>query len=62
MSKTTAPTTSTNSIIYIVDIPFENALRKSRIYNCVKDAVINKVQSIPDIKKLKFNLELTFLV
>ena len=62
MSTTIAPTTSINLFDYIVDVPFVNALEKSNIYNCIKDAVIKKIQNIPEIQKLKMNPELTLLV
>ena len=42
MSTTTAPTTSTTSNHYIVDVPFVNTLEKSNLYNFIKDAVIKK--------------------
>ena len=47
------PTTSTVSSDYIVDIPFVNALEKSNIYACIKDALLIKIQKIPEIKKIK---------
>ena len=56
------PTTSINPPDYIVDIPFINALEKSNIYNCIRDAVLLKIQKIPEIQKLRLNVELTLLV
>ena len=56
------PTTSTNPPDYIVDIPFVNALEKSNMYNCIRDAIIVKIQKIPQLQSLKLNVELTLLV
>jgi hypothetical protein len=56
------PTTSTDPPDYIVDVPFVNALEKSNIYNCIRDAILQKVIKIPEIQKLKLNVELTLLV
>ena len=59
---TIIPTSSTTSSDYIVDVPFVHALEKSNIYNCIRDAIIQKIQKIPEIQKLKLNPELTLLV
>ena len=56
------PTTSTTPSDYIVDIPFVNALEKSNIYNCIRDAIIQKIQKIPQLQNLRLNPELTLLV
>ena len=56
------PTTSTNPPDYIIDIPFVNALEKSNMYNCIRDAIIVKIQKIPQLQSLKLNVELTLLV
>jgi hypothetical protein len=56
------PTSSTNAEDYIIDIPFLNALEKSNIYACVRDAIIHKLQKIPELQKMKLNPELTLLV
>ena len=59
---TIIPTSSTTSSDYIVDVPFVHALEKSNIYNCIRDAIIQKLQKIPEIQKLRLNPELTLLV
>ena len=59
---TITPTSSTTTTDYIVDVPFVNALEKSNIYNCIRDAIIQKLQKIPELQKLKMNPELTLLV
>ena len=56
------PTTSTDAPDYIVDIPFVNALEKSNIYNCIRDAILTKISKIPELQKLRLNVELTLLV
>jgi len=56
------PTTSTDAPDYIVDIPFVNALEKSNIYNCIRDAILTKITKIPELQKLRLNVELTLLV
>jgi hypothetical protein len=56
------PTSSTEPKDYIIDIPFVNALEKSNIYNCIRDAVILKIQKIPQLQSLRLNVELTLLV
>ena len=62
MSTTTNPTTSTNSIDYVVDFLFMHSLEKSNIYNCIKDASIQKLQKIPELQKLRQNPKITLLV
>ena len=59
---TIIPTSSTTSSDYIVDVPFMHSLEKSNIYNCIKDAIIQKLQKIPELQKLRLNPELTLLV
>ena len=39
-----------------------HSLEKSNIYNCIKDAIIQKLQKIPELQKLRLNPELTLLV
>ena len=56
------PTNSTEPKDYIVDIPFVNFLEKSNIYNCIRDAIIQKIQKIPQLQNLRLNPELTLLV
>ena len=55
-------TTSTDAPDYIVDIPFVHALEKSNIYNCIRDAILTKISKIPELQKLRLNVELTLLV
>ena len=62
MSTTINLTTSTNLIDYIVDVPCIHSLNKSNIYICIQDAIIQKLQSIPELHKLRLNPELTFFV
>ena len=56
------PTTSTDAPDYIVEIPFVNALEKSNTYNCIRDAILAKISKIPELQKLRLNVELTLLV
>ena len=56
------PTTSIDPPDYIVDIPIVNALEKNNIYACIRDALLIKIQKIPEMQKLKLNVELTLLV
>ena len=59
---TITPTSSTSCNDYIVDVPFVHALEKNNIFNCIRDVIIQKLQKIPELQKLKLNPELTLLV
>ena len=56
---TIIPPSSTPSSDYIVDVPFIHALKESNIYNCIRNAIIQKLQKHPEIQKLRLNPELT---
>ena len=62
MSTTISPTISTNSIHHTVDVPFIHSSEKSNMYNCIEDAIIQKLQKIPELQKLWLNPESTLLV
>jgi hypothetical protein len=54
--------TTTKTEDYVVEIPFKRLLEKHNLFNVVKEGIILKLRSIPEIQKLKMNPELTGLV
>ena len=54
--------TSTNKEDYIVDVPYDRSLEKHNIFNVLKAGIIDKINRIPDVQKLRMHPELTSLV
>jgi hypothetical protein len=54
--------TSTKTEDYIVDVPYDRSLEKHNIFNVLKSGIIDKINKIPDVQKLRMHPELTSLV
>lgn len=54
--------TSTDKEDYIVDVPYDKSLEKHNIFNVLKAGIIQKINEIPDVQKLRLHPELTSLV
>ena len=54
--------TSTDKDDYIVDVPYDKSLEKHNIFNVLKAGIIQKINEIPDVQKLRLHPELTSLV
>ena len=54
--------TSTDKEDYIVDVPYDRSLEKHNIFNVLKSGIIEKINKIPDVQKLRMHPELTSLV
>ncbi len=54
--------TSTDKEDYIVDVPYDRSLEKHNIFNVLKSGIIEKINEIPDVQKLRMHPELTSLV
>ena len=54
--------TSTNKEDYIVDVPYDRSVEKHNIFNVLKSGIIEKINKIPDVQKLRMHPELTSLV
>ncbi len=54
--------TSTKTEDYIVDVPYDQSLEKHNIFNVLKSGIIDKINKIPDVQKLRMHPELTSLV
>jgi hypothetical protein len=47
--------TSTNKEDYIVDVPYDRSLEKHNIFNVLKAGIIDKINRIPDVQKLRMH-------
>ena len=54
--------TSTDKADYIIDVPYDKSLEKHNIFNVLKSGIIDKINKIPDVQKLRMHPELTSLV